>query len=82
MCTTTVECDTCKRNSFCHPIGILDCKGFQSRIEIDPKIILKQVDVCIVNDDQQMRPGDSLHFVYAWENQFPFKLAEQHLECS
>lgn len=60
----------------------LDCKGFQSHIEIDPKVLLKQGDACIVNDDQQMHPKVSIHFVYAWESQFPFKLLNQSIACS
>ncbi|KAI3815070.1 hypothetical protein L1987_14724 [Smallanthus sonchifolius] len=29
----------------------LDCKGFQSQREIDSKVILKQGDACIINND-------------------------------
>ncbi|KAL4558362.1 hypothetical protein LXL04_036561 [Taraxacum kok-saghyz] len=59
----------------------LDCKGFQSRIEIDPKVILKQGDFCIVNGGKPMKPKDSLHFVYASENQFPFKVVKVSASC-
>ncbi|KAJ9550429.1 hypothetical protein OSB04_014474 [Centaurea solstitialis] len=55
----------------------LDCKGFQSRTTIDPKIILKQDDLCIVNGGERINPGQSLHFLYISEQQFPFKLADQ-----
>ncbi|MFS8026713.1 hypothetical protein Hanom_Chr16g01489921 [Helianthus anomalus] len=57
----------------------LDCKGFQSHIEIDPKVIVKQGDVCIV---QRIYPRNSLHFIYTWETQFPFKLLNQSIACS
>ncbi|MFS8032578.1 hypothetical protein Hanom_Chr17g01559411 [Helianthus anomalus] len=60
----------------------LDCKGFQSHREIDPTVILKQGDVCIVNGGQRMNPSDSLHFIYAWETQFAFKLLNQSIACS
>ncbi|KAL8223710.1 hypothetical protein R6Q57_019185 [Mikania cordata] len=59
----------------------LDCKEFQSRKQIDPKILLKQGDLCMVKGGQRMNPQESLHFVYASENQFPFKLAEQSIAC-
>ncbi|KAJ9550424.1 hypothetical protein OSB04_014469 [Centaurea solstitialis] len=60
----------------------LDCKGFQSRTTIDPKIILKQDDLCIVNGGERINPGQSLHFLYISEQQFPFKLADQSVACS
>ncbi|KAK1414354.1 hypothetical protein QVD17_30098 [Tagetes erecta] len=60
----------------------LDCTGFQSRRDIDPKVILKQGDACIVNDGQRINPSESLRFVYAWEDRFPFKLLNQSVACS
>ncbi|KAI3736383.1 hypothetical protein L6452_15922 [Arctium lappa] len=59
----------------------LDCKGFQSGTHIDPKIILKQGDLCIVNGGQRINPHDSLHFLYILEQQFPFKLVDQSIAC-
>ena len=52
----------------------LDCKGFQSLTEIYPEVILIQDEFCIVNARRQMKPKDSLQFVYASEDQFPLKV--------
>ncbi|KAK1414355.1 hypothetical protein QVD17_30099 [Tagetes erecta] len=59
----------------------LDCKEFQSRIDIDPKVVMKQGDLCVVKGGQRINSQESLRFVYAWDNQFPFKLAEQSIAC-
>lgn len=59
----------------------LECKDFQSRIAIDPKLILKQGDVCIVKSGHSINPQDSLHFVYSWDEKFPFKVANESLAC-
>ena len=45
----------------------LDCKGFQSLTEIDPNVILKEGDFCIINAGKPMKPKDILQFVYASE---------------
>ncbi|CAI9260196.1 unnamed protein product [Lactuca saligna] len=60
----------------------LDCKGFQSGTKIDPKVILNEDDLCIINGGQQINPQESLHFVYSWESEFPFKLVHQSIACS
>ena len=59
----------------------LDCKGFQSHIEVDPNVVLKQGDVCIVNGGKRINPQASLSFTYAWDNQFSFRIAEQSVSC-
>nr|GEY85742.1 hypothetical protein [Tanacetum cinerariifolium]GEY98654.1 hypothetical protein [Tanacetum cinerariifolium] len=58
-----------------------DCTGFQSHIEIDPDVILKQGDVCIVNGGKPFHPQERVLFDYAWDYQFPFKMAEQSVSC-
>ncbi|KAL4588922.1 hypothetical protein LXL04_001822 [Taraxacum kok-saghyz] len=59
----------------------LECKGFQSLTEIDPNVILKQCDFCIVNARRPMKPKDILQFVYASENQFPLKMQPSPLSA-
>ena len=60
----------------------LACNGFQTVEEVDPSIMAKMGDECLINNGQPVYPFTSLNFTYAWDTSFPFKLVYSQMACS
>ncbi|XP_076906408.1 uncharacterized protein LOC143613153 [Bidens hawaiensis] len=60
----------------------LYCSGFQSHKGIVPTIVVQQGDVCVLNYGWKIYPKESIHFTYAWENQFAFRELNETKACS
>ncbi|XP_014512919.1 uncharacterized protein LOC106771452 [Vigna radiata var. radiata] len=48
----------------------LSCKGFQSSESIDPSILSKEGDNCILISGNPMKGFDTVNFSYAWDPPF------------
>ena len=70
----------------CHSCAIehvkLNCTGFTSRIKIDPKVLRKQGDLCIVNNDKPVGKFSFVSFKYDCRDYYQFTLASQRVTCS
>ncbi|KAL3497328.1 hypothetical protein ACH5RR_040060 [Cinchona calisaya] len=61
----------------------LSCKGFQSVEKIDPTVLLKTGDSCLVNNGAPIHYGhDNFTFTYAADKQFPFTPIDSLIFCS
>nr|GEU73955.1 RNA-directed DNA polymerase, eukaryota [Tanacetum cinerariifolium] len=70
----------------CHSCSLehvkLNCTGFTSRMEIDPEILSRQGDLCIVNNDQPVPRLSFISFSNDCRDYFPFALASETVTCS
>ncbi|GAV60549.1 hypothetical protein CFOL_v3_04079, partial [Cephalotus follicularis] len=48
----------------------LRCQGFKSAEAVDPKILLPQGDLCLVNNGLPLTASSSVSFSYAWDPPF------------
>ncbi|KAL8090035.1 hypothetical protein AgCh_039484 [Apium graveolens] len=45
---------------------ILQCTGFQTVLPVDPRLLNKVDDHCLLNQGQALPPFNSIKFSYAW----------------
>ncbi|GKA92013.1 TPD1 protein homolog 1-like protein [Tanacetum coccineum] len=60
----------------------LNCTGFTSRMEIDPKPLSRQGDLCIVNNDEPVPRLSFVSFSYDCRDYYPLALASETVICS
>lgn len=51
---------------------MINCKGFQSSMPIDPTVLKKQGDNCLLFNGHALSGGDGNQFAYAWDSAFNF----------
>ncbi|WJX10918.1 hypothetical protein P8452_01588 [Trifolium repens] len=51
---------------------VLSCRGFQTVEGINPTILAKQGDNCLLYNGHALNPNDIDEFAYAWDPSFPF----------
>jgi hypothetical protein len=51
---------------------MINCKGFQSSMPIDPIVLKKQGDNCLLFNGHALSGGDGNQFAYAWDSAFNF----------
>ncbi|GJW81028.1 hypothetical protein Tco_0145003 [Tanacetum coccineum] len=70
----------------CHSCALehvkLNCTWFTSRMEIDPKTLSRQGDLCIVNNDKPVPRLSFVSFSYDCRDYYPFALANETVTCS
>ncbi|KAG6591555.1 hypothetical protein SDJN02_13258 [Cucurbita argyrosperma subsp. argyrosperma] len=49
---------------------VLSCPGFQTVEPVDPSIVSKQGDACLLINGGIVQPGSSVQFSYAWDPPF------------
>ncbi|KAK9080116.1 hypothetical protein SSX86_001791 [Deinandra increscens subsp. villosa] len=59
----------------------LSCKGFNLSKKVDPRIISKHGDFCIVNNYEPIAPQKSVQFTYAAQIDYPFEVVHQSQIC-
>ncbi|KAF8034997.1 hypothetical protein BT93_C1124 [Corymbia citriodora subsp. variegata] len=58
------------------------CPGFKTVEPIDPSVLQPSGDYCIVSRGRQIDAGVTFNFIYAWDSQYPFKIAHLGFKCA
>ncbi|KAB2613015.1 hypothetical protein D8674_035331 [Pyrus ussuriensis x Pyrus communis] len=61
---------------------MLSCYGFVSAIPIDPSILRKSGDVCLINNKIPIYAHASFGRNFSWESDFPFNPLLSQVACS
>ncbi|GAV60548.1 hypothetical protein CFOL_v3_04078 [Cephalotus follicularis] len=60
---------------------ILACNGFQSVKHIDPLVLVKSGNECLLNNGSSLGPFGMQTFSYAWDSLFPFDPVSSKIDC-
>ncbi|KAF8027775.1 hypothetical protein BT93_E0638 [Corymbia citriodora subsp. variegata] len=59
------------------------CQGFDPAAQkIDPSVLAKQGDACLVNNGNPIRQNDTINFTYENDVSFPFAVSNGQIACS
>ncbi|KAI3442176.1 uncharacterized protein J3R85_001497 [Psidium guajava] len=71
------------RRADCAPVNVsLSCPGFKTVKPIEPDILEPSDDYCIVIFGRQIYTDATINFTYAWDSQYPFKIAHLDFKCA
>ncbi|PIN24417.1 hypothetical protein CDL12_02871 [Handroanthus impetiginosus] len=74
---------TISNNCICTQMNVqLSCKGFQTEEPVDPSLLSKSGDLCLINNGLPIYGFRSISFVYAWDAPFAFKTSYSEIACS
>ncbi|KAE9590114.1 hypothetical protein Lal_00033748 [Lupinus albus] len=66
----------------CNQVNVkVDCKGFLTSEDIDPKLLNVLGDECLLNFGRPIFKN-TLSFKYAWDKPFPFKPISSSVHCT
>ncbi|XVE66402.1 hypothetical protein DITRI_Ditri08aG0077500 [Diplodiscus trichospermus] len=60
----------------------ISCRGFQTVEPIDPSILSKSGDECLINNGEPVAPLSDFTFNYAWDESFAFIALSSQPNCS
>ncbi|KAK7393089.1 hypothetical protein VNO78_21541 [Psophocarpus tetragonolobus] len=58
----------------------LSCKGFQSTERVDPSILSKQGDTCLLINGNSLKGSATVRFSYAWDPPFLLLPSSSHID--
>ncbi|KAJ4824983.1 hypothetical protein Tsubulata_014357 [Turnera subulata] len=74
---------TISNTCICSQLNVnLACNGFQSVETVDPSVLSKQGDLCLVNNGNPIAGKQQFSFTYASDQEFPFKAVQSQVGCS
>lgn len=60
----------------------MTCAGFQSAPAVDPALVLKSGDTCLINGGRPILRSSSFTFYYVWDTTFEWEPVSGSVECS